>query len=65
MNQKIRKILIYLLFILLGLAFYSHFFKFPIISLVTLGGIIFIAYKIKIPKFALVLFIIAFILRLM
>ena len=64
MNQKIRKILIYLLFILLGLAFYSHFFKFPIISLVTLGGIIFIAYKIKIPKFALVLFIVAFILRL-
>ncbi len=64
MNKKIRKILIYLLFILLGLAFYSHFFKFPIISLVTLGGIIFIAYKIKIPKFALVLFIAAFIIRL-
>ena len=64
MLKKMKKLIIYLLFILLGLAFYSHFLKFPIISLVTLVGIIFISYKIKIPKFAFSLFIVAFMLRL-
>lgn len=64
MTEKLKKVFIYLLFILLGVAFLKHFIRFPIISLAVLGVIIFISYKIKIPKFAFFLFVVALVLRL-
>ena len=62
--EKLKKFLIYLLLIILGLAIARHFIETPIIATAFIGIVAFIAYKLDLPKFGLWLFFISFILRI-
>ena len=62
--EKFKQILIYLLLIIFGLAIARHFIETPIIAIVFIGIIAFIAYKLDLPKFGLWLFLISFLIRI-
>lgn len=62
--EKVKKILIYLLLIIFGLALVRHFVEMPVIAIGFIIFITFIAYKCDIPKFGFWLFLFAFIIRI-
>ncbi len=63
--DKLKKILIYAFLIFLSLAFANKLLDTSVVlSLLYVGIVLLVAYKIKVPKFGLVLFIGAFLLRL-
>ncbi len=63
--EKIKKILIYSFLVLLGLTFANKLLNNNVIlSLLYVSIVFFVGYKIKIPKFGLLLFVVSFLLRL-
>ena len=62
--EKVKKLLIYLLLFIFGMAIVKHLVINPIITILFIGLIIFVAYKLEIPKFGLWLFLSALILRI-
>lgn len=62
--EKLKNVLIYVLLTVFGLALARHFVEMPVIAIVFIALIVFVAYKCDIPKFGFWLFLFSFIIRI-